>query len=159
MTDTDSEILAMLDNDGVRALAAARNSLNNDVAAELTKVSDGYGERLRLDHPLAQTITALTRTLVETGFTLHDCATREQTGGVCLTPASREDGVIVTWTAHDSICMDGHRYGENRDVHEVMNDALADILRSTGWKVEEFGQAGAHIVTGRVVEPDTASES
>src|SRR5680860_1355140 len=138
MTDTDSETLAMLDNDGVRALAAARNSLNNDVAAELTKVSDGYGERLRLDHPLAQTMSALTRTLVEAGFALHDCAMREATGGVCLTPASREDGVIVTWSAHDSLSMDGHRHGSNRDVHEVMNYALADILRSTGWQVDEF---------------------
>ena len=158
MTDTDSEMLAMFD-DSVRALAAARNSLDNDVTAELSKVSDGDGGRLRLDHPAAHTVAALTRALVEAGFTLHDCAVRERTGGVCLTPASRQDGVIVTWTTHDSLSLDGYHYEEDRDVHEVMNYALADVLRTTGWQVNAFGQASAHIVTGHVGGAAPASES
>ena len=158
MTDTNSEMLAMLD-DSARALAAARNGLESDVADELSKVSDGDGGRLRLDHPLAQAVAALTRTLVQTGFTLHDCAARDRSGGVCLTPASRQDGVIVTWTTHDSLALDGCHYEEDRDVHEVMNYALADVLQTTGWQVDAYGQASAHIVTGRAGEPDLASES
>lgn len=158
MRDTGSEILATVD-DGVRALAAARNGLTDDVTGELTKVSGSDGARLRLDHPLAQTLAALTRTLVETGFTVHDCATRERTGGVCLTPASRQDGVIVTWTTHDSLSLDSSRYGQDWDVHEVMNYALADVLRLTGWHVDTYGQASAHMVTDHATDPDPASES
>ena len=79
MTDTDSEILAMV-YDGVRALAAVRHGLHDDVAAERAKAS-------------------------------------------------------------------------GRD--------LADVLRLTGWHVDTYGRASAHIVNGHAgaTDPDPASES
>lgn len=159
MTDATSQMLTMLDDDTARALTVARNALDSDVAGELAKVSDGYGDRVRLDNPLAQNVATLTRTLVEAGFPVHDCATRELTGGVCLTPANREDGVLITWTTHDSLALDGGRYEENRDVHEVMNYALADVLQACGWRVDAYGQASAHIVTGRVGDSEPRSQS
>lgn len=115
-------------------------------------MSDGFGEPLCRHHPLSQTVAGLTRTLVMAGFRLHDCAARERAGGVCLTPSSTEDGIIVTWTTHDALALDGNRYDQNQDVHEVMNYALADVLRASGWRVTAFGQASAHLVTGRAVE-------
>jgi hypothetical protein len=35
------------------------------------------------------------------------------------------------------------------DVHQVMSNALAEVLTVQGWRVEAFGQASAHLVTGR----------
>ena len=34
-------------------------------------------------------------------------------------------------------------------MRQVMRYALVDILAATGWQVEAFGRAGAHVVTGR----------
>jgi hypothetical protein len=158
MTDA-SQVLATIDVHAALAVAAARRALDADVARELAKISDGHGTRLRLDDPLAQKVAALTRTLVEAGFTVHDCATRERTGGVCLTPANRDDGVLITWTTHDAVAMDGDRYQEDRDLHEVMNCALADALRTCGWRVDAYGQASAHIVTGRVGDTESREQS
>ena len=66
--------------------------------------------------------------------------------------------MIVTWTVHDVLAFDYARHAENTDVHEVMNYAIADVLTIQGWRVERFGQASAHLVTGRTL-PGTAAFS
>lgn len=129
----------------------ARAAFQDDVASELTKLSDGHGYRFRLGDPDATLPTDVTRTLVAAGFAIHDCAAHDRAGGVCLTPASASQrGVIVTWTTHDALAVDPRRYSEHRDVQDIMNTALGDVLVATGWHVDRFGQAGARIVTGRV---------
>ena len=128
----------------------ARARLRADVEEELAKLSDGWGGRIGVDHPLARSMIRLTRPLVEAGFTIHDCAAKDACGGVCLTPSAQEDGVIVTWTVHDALGHDLARSREDDDVHEVMNNALADTLSALGWQVTGFGQASAHLVRGRL---------
>ena len=130
----------------------ARARLRADLDEEVAKLSDGCGARVGVDHPLARSMVRLTRSLVEAGFAIHDCAAKDARGGVCLTPSAQEDGVIVTWTVHDALGHDLARSQENDDIHEVMNYALADTLCALGWQVTGFGQASAHLVRGRVEE-------
>lgn len=139
-------------DDEVRAVheraRLAKSRLRADLDEEVAKLSDGWGGRIGVDHPLARAMVDLTRSLVEAGFTVHDCALRDARGGVCLTPSAQEDGVIVTWTVHDALGHDLSRSREDDGVHEVMNYALADTLAALGWDVTGFGQASAHLVRG-----------
>ncbi len=143
--------------DLARREAAAKTSLDADAAAELGKLSDGWGARIDVAHDQAATLRSLTRSLVEAGFMLHDCAGRQYTGGVCLTPSVSENGVIVTWTVHDALSCDACRISVDASVHKVMNDAVADVLRSQGWHVDAFGCAGAHIARPTAAVPGGAS--
>jgi hypothetical protein len=130
-------------------LARVAADFEQDLLRHLRRLSDACGGRLASLHPQSELITELARCLVSAGFELHDCAARTRTGGVCLTPSTTEPGVIATWTVHDVLAVDDHRYAESVNVHEIMNYALADVLRVQGWVVEPFGEAGAHRVTGR----------
>ena len=136
----------------------ASADFEQDLPRHLRRLSDGYGDRLTSLYPQTQLITELARSPVSAGFELHDCAARNRTGGVCLTPSTAVAGVIVTWTVHDVLAYDHARSAENIDVHEIMNYALADVLRVQGWVVEPFGEASAHRVTVRAsTRPDPAS--
>jgi hypothetical protein len=130
-------------------LARADAGFEEDLPKHLRRLSDGYGNRLTSLYPQGYLIDEVTRSLVSAGVELHDCAARNRTGGVCLTPSTAVAGVIVTWTVHDVLAYDHARCAENVDVHEIMNYALADVLRVQGWVVEPFGEASAHRVTGR----------
>ena len=132
-------------------LAVAHIGPDDDVDPEIRKLSDGYGDRLRHGDPMGHLLDDITRSLVAAGFVVHDCAAKERTGGVCLTPTTaRQAGVIVTWSTHDALAIDMERYRENSDVIDLMNFALADVLCAMGWATEAFGRAGAHVVTGRL---------
>ena len=130
-------------------LTQTREGLDSDTAVEVAKLSDGWDGRLFPDHPLTVLAARITRSLVEAGFVLHDCAARLRTGGVCVTPSTGTGGVIITWTTHDVLVQDLTRASDNAGVHEVMNYAVADVLRELGWKVDGFGEATAHIVTAQ----------
>ena len=120
------------------------------------------GYRLPEDHPLAPLARDLARALTEAGFTLHHCQQHDplyRLGGVCLlpVPAGRDDGrdgggVAVSWTTRDLLLCDEDRYGIYRDVQQVMNDALADVLHAFRYEVRPFGSGGASLVTGRRAE-------
>ena len=132
-------------------LHAARAGLDVDVAAEIDKLSDGYGDRLRHGDPMGRLLDDLTRSLVAAGFVIHDCAAKDRAGGVCLTPTTaRQAGVIVTWSTHDALAVDMRRHRENSDVHDLMSFTLADVLCAMGWATKPYGQSGAHVVTGRL---------
>jgi hypothetical protein len=133
----------------VEQLARADAGFEEDLPKHLRRLSDGYGNRLASLYPQGHLIDGVARSLVSAGFELHDCAARERTGGVCLTPSTDDAGVIVTWTVHDALAFDQARYAEDVGVHQVMNYALADVLTVQGWHVEPFGHASAHLVTGR----------
>jgi len=128
-----------------------------DAVAGLTD-ADGY--RLASSHPLASLARDIARRLVEAGFTLHHCAHTHpgyRLGGVCLLPIRAHHdhgnegpgGIAVSWTTHDLVSLDWDRYGIYRDVHQVMNSALARVLHGLGFAVRPFGSGGASIVTGQ----------
>jgi hypothetical protein len=117
------------------------------LSEQLDRLSDGYGARLTW-HPQADLAREVATALVEAGFELHHCAAKAATGGVCLTPTSDPDGVIVAWTQHDRMAVEFvHGYDAYVGVQETMNYAVADVLVAMGFAVEGFGQASAHIVT------------
>ncbi len=134
--------------------AVAEHAELADAIARLTG-ADGY--RLAGTDPLAPLARDVARSLVEAGFTLHHCARthpRYRLGGVCLLPMPEhygdgQGGVVVSWTTHDLLSLDWDRCGTYHDAHQVMNDALADVLRTLGYKARPFGSGGASIVTGR----------
>lgn len=129
-------------------LARARECLDTAMAEAVGRLTDGWGSPISAAHPQYATITRLARDLVAAGFVVHDCLACAQVGGVCLTPTT--EGVTVTWTPHDSLAVDVELYDQARDVNELMNYTLADVLCVLGWQTEPYGQASAHVVTGRI---------
>ncbi len=133
-----------------------------EMAEAISVLAGADGYRLPEDHPLAPLARDLARALTEAGFTLHHCARHDplyRLGGVCLlpVPARHDDGrnsggVAVSWTTHDLLLRDRDRYSTYRDVQQVMNDALADVLHAFGYEVCPFGSGGASLVTGRCAE-------
>lgn len=132
-----------IEQDQLRAL----KRLDADVAG--VRLSDGFGTPLVPPgtEPIADLARALARDLIAAGFEIHDCAAKAPGGGVCLTPGADAGGVIVTWTQHDA-SEAALGYGRHADIQEQMNYAVADVLTTIGYPVEEFGQAGANLVTG-----------
>lgn len=124
-------------------------SFDEDLQRQYAKLSDGWNRRVGSGRPFAHLMLSVTRSLVEAGLDIHDCAAKARNGGVCLTPASTHDGVIVTWTTHDALSLDPRRCSDNAAAHEVMNLALYDTLSALGWDVREHGRAGATLVLGR----------
>jgi hypothetical protein len=128
-----------------------------ELADALALLTDAYGYRLPDSDPLAPLARDIARSLVEAGFTLHHCARTHplyRLGGVCLLPVSAhhddaQAGVVVSWATHDLLSLDWDRYSTYHDAHQVMNDALADVLDAFGYEVRPFGSGGAWIVTGR----------
>lgn len=130
-------------------LAQTRQGLDGDVAGEVAKLGGGWSGQLFPGHPMTTLASRVTRSLVEAGFVLHDCVCALPTGGVCVTPSTDSGGVIITWSTHDILNQDPTRASDDIGVHEVMNYALADVLRELGWTVNGFGEASAHIITAR----------
>ena len=128
-------------------LARAKQALDQDVAASVAKLPGGWDGRLFPQHPLTALAARITRSLVESGFVVHDCVSQEPTGGVCLTPSVPSGGVLIAWSVHSALRQDPARFGHSVAANELMNYALADRLREVGWAVDTFGQASAHIVT------------
>ena len=125
-----------------------RVGLDEDAESELAKLPDGYGGPLRLGDELFTLAVDLTRSLVAAGPVIHRCAGHHRTGGVCLTTSSRPHGALLTWTTHQALAGGGH-LPQHTDVHDVMNTAVAEVVTALGWNVQAFGDASAHIVTGR----------
>ena len=120
-----------------------------DADADSAPLSDGYHMPLPPPgvEPFADLARALARDLIAAGFTIDDCAAKAPGGGVCLTPASNAQGVIVTWTQHDA-AEAALGWSHASALQEQMNFTLADVLSTIGYPVQDFGQATAHIVTG-----------
>ncbi|MGE5289434.1 MAG: hypothetical protein ACM3ML_19980 [Micromonosporaceae bacterium] len=150
--DESSSDLVPPDLGPLRAMAE-----RTELAEAVSVLADANGYRLPEDHPLAPLARELARSLTEAGFTLHHCMRHDplyRLGGVCLLPIPADDGqngggVVVSWTTHDLLLLDWARYGTYRGVQDVMNEALADVLRALGYEVRPFGSGGASLVTGR----------
>ena len=82
------------------------------------------------------------------GLPLHDAnGVHRELGGACLTPEAALGGLVVTWRQHDRMSVDQvHGAPTDSAVQEVMNNALADVLRVRGFAVDAFGGASGHVV-------------
>jgi hypothetical protein len=122
------------------------------LSEQLDRLADDWDALIDDADPLTGLVCEIAAAVAEAGLPLHDCAGRtagRQLGGVCLTPAPGEEGVLVTWTQHDRMAL-GRVRGHVADVtaQQVMNTAVADVLTAYGFSVEPFGDASGHVVRG-----------
>lgn len=118
------------------------------LGSELDRLPEDWDVALDEDDPLVTLIVEVTAALAEAGLPLHDATGPESAlGGACLTPEPVLGGVLVTWRQHDRMSVDQvHGAAADDVVQQVMNRALADVLRLHGFAVDTFGTAGGHIV-------------
>jgi hypothetical protein len=122
------------------------------LSEQLDRLADDWDCLIDDADPLTGLVCEIAAAVAEAGLPLHDCAGRtpsRQLGGVCLTPAPGEQGVLVTWTQHDRMAL-GRVRGHAADLaaQEVMNHAVAGVLTAFGFLVEPFGEASGHVVRG-----------
>jgi hypothetical protein len=122
------------------------------LSEQLDRLADDWGALIDDADPLTGLVCEVAAAVAEAGLPLHDCAGRTagaQLGGVCLSPAPGEHGVLVSWTQHDRMAL-GRVRGHVADLaaQEVMNHAVADVLAAFGFLVESFGETSGHIVRG-----------
>ena len=120
------------------------------LSEQLDRLADDWDALIDDADPLTGLVCEVAAAVAEAGLPLHDCAGRtgsRQLGGVCLTPAPGEHGVLVSWTQHDRMAL-GRVRGHAADLaaQEVMNHALAGVLAAFGFELEPFGEASGHIV-------------
>lgn len=139
---------------GQRDLAAVHDADGNAEFAD-AEARLGSSEYPLADGPLA---LDLARSLTETGLSLYHSAAHDPLywlGGVCLLPVPAEagtaqSGIFVSWTTHDLLLRDQHRYRAHQDAHRAMNAALGRILAAFGYQVAPSGSGGAWLDTGRL---------
>ncbi|MBB3677088.1 hypothetical protein [Modestobacter versicolor] len=122
------------------------------LSEQLDRLADDWDALIDDADPLTGLVCEIAAAVAEAGLPLHDCAGRtpsRQLGGVCLTPAPGEQGVLVTWTQHDRMAL-GRVRGHAADLaaQQVMNHAVAGVLTAFGFLVEPFGEASGHVVRG-----------
>jgi hypothetical protein len=126
---------------------------------QLDRLAEDWDALIDDADPLTGLVCEVAAAVAEAGLPLHDCAgrtTSPQLGGVCLTPAPGEQGVLVTWTQHDRMVLGRVRgHAADEGAQQVMNAAVADVLTAYGFDVEPFG-AGS-VVRG-AGEPPSLSE-
>jgi hypothetical protein len=131
------------------------------LSEQLDRLADDWDALIDDADPLTGLVCAVAAAVAEAGLPLHDCAGRTsspQLGGVCLTPAPGEHGVIVSWTQHDRMVLGRLRgHAADQAAQEVLNHAVADVLVALGFQVEPFGEASGHIVRG-AGDPPSPSE-
>jgi hypothetical protein len=118
------------------------------LGGELDRLPEDWDAALGVDHPLVTLVVEVTAALAEAGLPLHDATGPESAlGGACLTPEPALGGIIVTWRQHDRMSVDlVHGAAPDTAVQQVMNRALADVLRMRCFTVESFGETGASVV-------------
>lgn len=135
-----------------RRLARAYSALEDALMEQSARLPDGYGGHLSSSDSAAPLATAVTRSLLEAGFNLHNRAAENRTGGVYVTPTRRPDRVVVSWIPRDVLRLDASRFGDAAATCEVMNLALGNVLMALGWDVREYGSQGANLVSRLEVE-------
>jgi hypothetical protein len=115
---------------------------------QLDRLSDDWDEGLSDEHPLTTLVVEVAAALSETGLPLHDSTgAGGENGGVCLTPAPWLGGIVVTWRQHDRMSVEQvHGAPVDAMVQQVMNRAVADVLRLRGFRIDAFGEASGHVV-------------
>jgi len=117
---------------------------------QLDRLAEDWDELIDDADPLTGLVCEVAAAVAEAGLPLHDCAGRTasaQLGGVCLTPAPGEHGVLVSWAQHDRVTL-GRVRGHSADLaaQGVMNAAVADVLRAFGFEVQPLADSSGHVV-------------
>jgi hypothetical protein len=115
---------------------------------QLDRLPSDRDGALSEEDPLTTLVVEVTGVLSEAGLPLHDATgVHRELGGACLTPEAALGGLVVTWRQHDRMSVD-HMHGAATDaaVQQVMNHALADVLRLRGFSVSEVAGGSGHVV-------------
>jgi hypothetical protein len=100
------------------------------------------------DDPLTTLVVEVAGALAEAGLPLHDAAgPGSEVGGASLSPEPGLGGVVVTWRQHDRMTVE-QVAGATVDAvgQQVMNAALAELLRLRGFRVSAFGSGSGSLV-------------
>jgi hypothetical protein len=113
------------------------------LSEQLDRLAEDWDALIDDADPLTGLVCEVAAAVAEAGLPLHDCAGRTgspQLGGVCLTPAPGDQGVLVTWTQHDRMVLGRVRgHAADEGAQQVMNAAVAGVLAAYGFLVEPFG--------------------
>ena len=115
---------------------------------QLDRLPEDWDAGFSDDDPLATFVVEVTAAFSEAGLPLHDAAgPGREVGGVCLSPEPALGGIVVTWRQHDRMSVEQlHGSAADALVQQVMNRALADILRLRGFAVGDFAGGSGHVV-------------
>lgn len=114
---------------------------------QLERLPEDWDAELAEDDPIVTLVVEVVAALAEAGLPLHDAAEGGALGGVCVTPEPTLGGLVVSWRQHDRMSVDQVHGAESDSlVQQVMNGAVADILRLRGFEVDAFGDAGGSVV-------------
>jgi hypothetical protein len=115
---------------------------------QLDRLPEDWDAEISDDDPLTTLVVEVTAALAETGLPLHDAGgPGNVVGGVCLLPQPGLGGIVVAWRQHDRMSVDQvHGSGSDALVQQVMNSAVAEVLRLRGFSVDSFGGASGHVV-------------
>jgi hypothetical protein len=115
---------------------------------QLDRLPANRDAALSEDDPLTTLVVEVAGALSEAGLPLHDATgAGKEIGGVCLIPEAALSGIVVSWRQHDRMSVDQvHGVTADAMVQQVMNSALADVLRLRGFRVDAFGGASGHVV-------------
>jgi hypothetical protein len=115
---------------------------------QLDRLPEDWDAGFSDDDPLATLVVEVAAALAEAGLQLHDASgPGREVGGVSLIPESALGGIVVTWRQHDRMSVD-QLHGATTDamLQQVMNHALAEVLRLRGFAVSDFGGGSGHVV-------------
>ena len=120
----------------------------SELGNQLDRLPREWDDLLSDTDPLTTLVVEVAAALAETGLPLHDAdTTGGGLGGACLLPQPGLGGIVVAWRQHDRMSVDRvHGPAADAGVQQVMNAALADVLRLRGFEVDTFGGAGGHVV-------------
>jgi hypothetical protein len=115
---------------------------------QLDRLPEDWDAEISDEDPLTTLVVEVAAALAETGLPLHDVAGPDRAvGGICLLPQPGLGGIVVAWRQHDRMSLDQvHGAVADALVQQVMNTAVADVLRLRGFAVESFGGASGHVV-------------
>jgi hypothetical protein len=118
-----------------------------DLGNQLDRLPSAWDELLDDTDPLTTLVVEVAAALVEAGLPLHD-PEDSPAGGVCLMPELAQQGVVVSWRAHERMAVRHVRGGAlEATVRQSMNVTIADVLANLGFVVEPFDGTGSSLVT------------
>ncbi|WP_142023926.1 hypothetical protein [Blastococcus colisei] len=115
---------------------------------QLDRLPEDWDAGFPDDDPLATFVVEVTAALAEAGLQLHDTTgAGREVGGACLSPEPGLGGIVVTWRQHDRMSVEQvHGSAADGPVQQVMNQALAEVLRLRGFVVTDFAGGSGHVV-------------
>jgi hypothetical protein len=119
-----------------------------ELEQQLDRLSEDWDELITDGDALTTLVVEVAAALLEVGLPLYDGQGGSGSGGVCLTPAPEQRGVLVTWRQHDWMSVQRTR-GPEADlaVSQTMNAAVAHVLHDMDFLVEPFDGTGCCLVT------------